>query len=218
MVSWRRTSLLPHWRPSRLRRPRPVERPAVTVRRVIDLREARRQRGRPARAEPGRRSRPRPRPLGIGDRWPRAGRRAPRPCRPGRGTRSRDRRTRSRRSATPTTATRTARPTPAPRWAGTGRSPRRRGPVDRRRRRSRSRLTDGGRPRSGARGTQADGWSRAIRRATQDLLGVVLVALIAGQRGEPEESERGEAVRRRRRVVEQVLRAGDELPRRRCRW
>ncbi len=45
----------------------------------------------------------------------------------------------------------------------------------------------------------------------QDLLGVVLVAPIAGQRGEPEESERGEAVGRRRRVVEQVLRAGDEL-------
>ena len=47
--------------------------------------------------------------------------------------------------------------------------------------------------------------------SAQDLLGVVLVAPIAGERGEPEESERGEAVGRRRRVVEQVLRAGDEL-------
>ena len=45
----------------------------------------------------------------------------------------------------------------------------------------------------------------------QDLLGVVGVARLAGERAEPHEGHRGDRVGRRRGVVHQILLAGDEL-------
>ncbi len=116
-----------------------------------------------------------------------------------------------RRRGPPTAGSRSARPRPAPRWAGTSSERRRAGRDGRRRPRSRSCLPPPGRRRRGGDRTPP-GARRPCAPSRRTMSSAALaVPLVAGERGEAQQSDGGEPVAAGRGVVHQVLAVGDEL-------